>query len=93
MEGTHAWPLRACAAPPAQQQLSAPQRQAPGAAAAQARAIVDGLPGDIVALALPLDVQKIADEGLIAADWQARTHLTRVCIERPGRVCSPWAAP
>ena len=36
----------------------------------QARAIVDGLPGDIVALALPLDVQKIADEGLIEPHWQ-----------------------
>ena len=36
----------------------------------QSRAIVDGLPGDIVALALPLDVQKIAEAKLIAADWQ-----------------------
>lgn len=38
---------------------------------AQARAVVDGLPGDIVALALPLDVMKIAESGLINADWQA----------------------
>ena len=37
----------------------------------QARAVVDGLPGDIVALALPLDIMKIAESGLINADWQA----------------------
>ena len=41
----------------------------------QARAIVDGLPGDIVALALPLDIMKIAEAGLIDADWQARQQL------------------
>ena len=39
---------------------------------AQARAVVDGLPGDIVALALPLDIMKIAESGLIDDDWQAR---------------------
>ena len=45
---------------------------------AQARAVVDGLPGDIVALALPLDIMKIAESGLIHADWQAcRCH----CLE------------
>lgn len=43
-----------------------------GGSGTQARAICDGLPGDIVALALPLDVQRIADAGLIDADWRER---------------------
>ena len=38
----------------------------------QARAVSDGLPGDIVALALPLDVDKICEAGLIAPGWQQR---------------------
>lgn len=29
----------------------------------QARAVIDGLPADIVALALPLDIMKIVDAG------------------------------
>jgi sulfate transport system substrate-binding protein len=36
----------------------------------QARAVIDGLPADMVALALPLDVQKIADAGLLKPNWQ-----------------------
>ena len=43
-----------------------------GGSGTQARAICDGLPGDVVALALPLDVQRIADAGLIDADWRER---------------------
>jgi sulfate transport system substrate-binding protein len=35
----------------------------------QARAVIDGLPADMVALALPLDVQKIADAGLLSPNW------------------------
>jgi sulfate transport system substrate-binding protein len=38
----------------------------------QARAVIDGLPADIVCLALPLDVQKIADAGLVRPDWRGR---------------------
>ena len=38
----------------------------------QARAVCDGLPGDIVALALPLDVDKIREAGLIEPGWQER---------------------
>jgi len=38
----------------------------------QARAVIDGLPADLVALALPLDVNRIADSGLIAHDWPSR---------------------
>lgn len=36
----------------------------------QARAVVDGLPGDIVALALPLDIMKIEEAGLIQPGWE-----------------------
>ncbi|KAK9807334.1 hypothetical protein WJX73_002563 [Symbiochloris irregularis] len=43
-----------------------------GGSGTQARALVDGLPGDVVALALPLDVQKIADAGLIDGNWRER---------------------
>eukprot|EP00898_Chlorokybus_atmophyticus_P003872 jgi/Chlat1/4486/Chrsp29S04430 len=38
----------------------------------QARAVMDGLPADLVALALPLDVMKIAEEGLVAKDWREK---------------------
>lgn len=40
----------------------------------QARAVIDGLPADIVALALPLDVIKIQQAGLIDPDWQDRAQ-------------------
>jgi len=52
-----------------------------GGSGTQARAICDGLPGDVVALALPLDVQKIADAGLIDADWRARAPNGAVVAE------------
>ncbi|KAG1657790.1 hypothetical protein FOA52_008180 [Chlamydomonas sp. UWO 241] len=35
----------------------------------QARAVIDGLPADILALALPLDIDRVADEGLIVRHW------------------------
>lgn len=38
----------------------------------QSRAVCDGLPGDIVALALPLDVMKIEEAGLLSPGWQQR---------------------
>ena len=47
----------------------------------QARAVVDGLPGDIVALALPLDVDKIEEAGLITSDWRARLPNRAVVAE------------
>lgn len=31
--------------------------------------MIDGLPADMVALALPLDVEKIVDAALIRPDW------------------------
>lgn len=36
----------------------------------QARAVIDGLEADVVALALALDTQKIAEAGLIAPGWE-----------------------
>lgn len=47
-------------------------KQSHGGAAAQARAVIDGLQADIVTLALAYDIDAIAGRGLIAKDWQAR---------------------
>ena len=47
-------------------------RQSHGGSGAQARAVIDGLPADVVTLALAYDVDAIAKAGLIAADWQKR---------------------
>ncbi len=39
----------------------------------QARAVIDGLPADVVTLALAYDIDAIAEKtGLIAKDWQQR---------------------
>ncbi|HGY5246322.1 TPA: sulfate ABC transporter substrate-binding protein [Aeromonas salmonicida subsp. pectinolytica] len=46
--------------------------QSHGGSGKQARAVVDGLEADLVSLALAYDVDAIAKEGLIAADWQSR---------------------
>ncbi|PKQ80621.1 sulfate ABC transporter substrate-binding protein [Aeromonas sobria] len=46
--------------------------QSHGGSGKQARAVVDGLEADVVSLALAYDVNAIAKEGLIAADWQSR---------------------
>ena len=43
-----------------------------GGSGRQARAVIDGLPADVVTLALAYDIDAIAAQGLIAADWQAR---------------------
>lgn len=64
----------------------------------QARAVIDGLPADLVALALPLDVQKIADAGMLRADWRKQYPLESVgaCLCLPGttakRAHNLWAA-
>lgn len=47
----------------------------------QARAVIDGLPADMVALALALDVQKIADAGLVSSDWRKRYPNNSVVCE------------
>jgi len=47
-------------------------RQSHGASGAQARSVIDGLPADVVTLALGYDVDAIAQSGLLAGDWQKR---------------------
>lgn len=47
-------------------------KQSHGGAAAQARAVIDGLQADVITLALAYDIDAIAGRGLIAKDWQAR---------------------
>ncbi len=47
-------------------------KQAHGGSGAQARAVIDGLEADVVTLALAADVDAIASQGLVAADWQKR---------------------
>lgn len=46
--------------------------QSHGGSGAQARAVIDGLPADVVTLALEGDINKIADAGLLAKDWRGR---------------------
>jgi sulfate/thiosulfate transport system substrate-binding protein len=47
-------------------------KQSHGGAAAQARAVIDGLQADVVTLALAYDIDAIAARGLIDKAWQAR---------------------
>ena len=47
-------------------------RQSHGGSGAQARGVIDGLPADVVTLALAYDVDAIAQAGLIAPGWQKR---------------------
>ena len=43
--------------------------QSYGASGDQARAVIGGLPADVVALSLAPDVEKLVEEGLVAKDW------------------------
>lgn len=43
-----------------------------GGSGAQARAVIEGLPADVVTLGLAWDIDAIAKTGLISADWQSR---------------------
>ena len=43
-----------------------------GGSGAQARAVLDGLPADVVTLALASDIDALAARGLLAADWATR---------------------
>jgi sulfate/thiosulfate-binding protein len=43
-----------------------------GGSGAQARAVIEGLPADVVTLALAYDIDAIAKKGLIAPNWQSR---------------------
>ena len=47
-------------------------RMSHGGSGSQARAVLDGLPADVVTLALGADIDALARRGLLAADWQAR---------------------
>lgn len=47
-------------------------RMSHGGSGKQARAVVDGLPADVVTLALAYDIDAVADRGLLAKDWQTR---------------------
>lgn len=47
-------------------------KQSHGGSGKQARAVIDGLPADVVTLALAYDIDEIARHGLIAGDWQKR---------------------
>jgi sulfate/thiosulfate-binding protein len=46
--------------------------QSHGGSGKQARAVIDGLPADVVTLALQGDIDQIVKAGLINADWQKR---------------------
>jgi sulfate/thiosulfate transport system substrate-binding protein len=48
-------------------------RQSHGGSGKQARSVIDGLPADVVTLALAYDIDQIAEKGgLLPADWQRR---------------------
>jgi len=47
-------------------------QQSHGGSGKQARSVVDGLPADVVTLALAYDVDAIANAGLIPKNWQTR---------------------
>jgi sulfate/thiosulfate-binding protein len=47
-------------------------RQSHGGSGKQARAVIDGLPADVVTLALAYDIDEIAQKGLINPGWQKR---------------------
>jgi sulfate transport system substrate-binding protein len=46
--------------------------QSHGGSGAQARAVLDGLPADVVTLALAADIDALAKRGLIAPEWEKR---------------------
>jgi len=47
-------------------------RMSHGGSGKQARSVVDGLPADVVTLALAYDIDAVADHGLLTKDWQTR---------------------
>jgi sulfate transport system substrate-binding protein len=47
-------------------------KQSHGGSGKQARAVIDGLPADVVTLALAFDIDQIAKRGLISDNWQQR---------------------
>ena len=49
-------------------------KQSYGASGDQARAVIAGLPADVVALSLAPDITKLVKEGLVAEDWASEPH-------------------
>jgi len=47
-------------------------QQSHGGSGKQARAVIDGLPADVLTLALAYDIDAVADRGVITKDWQKR---------------------
>jgi sulfate transport system substrate-binding protein len=47
-------------------------KQSHGGSGKQARSVIDGLPADVVTLALAYDIDAVAKRGLIASNWQTR---------------------
>ncbi|HEU4856877.1 MAG TPA: sulfate ABC transporter substrate-binding protein, partial [Rhodanobacteraceae bacterium] len=47
-------------------------RMSHGGSGTQARSVADGLPADVVTLALAYDIDALADHGLVAKNWQQR---------------------
>ncbi len=43
-----------------------------GGSSAEARAVIEGLPADVVSLALAYDIDAIANAGLLTRDWRSR---------------------
>ncbi len=69
-------------------------KQSHGGSGSQARSVIDGLPADVVTLALAYDIDSIASRGLINKDWQKRLPnnsapytSTMVFLVRKG---NPW---
>jgi sulfate/thiosulfate-binding protein len=48
--------------------------QSYGASGEQSRAVLSGLPADVVAFSLAPDVDKLVDKGIVAADWSKNAH-------------------
>ncbi len=67
-------------------------RQSHGGSGSQARSVIDGIPADVVTLAMQTDVDNIASRGLIAEGWKSRPegkgslpyHSTIVFVVRKG---------
>ena len=47
-------------------------KQSHGGAGKQARAVIEGLSADVITLALAQDINKVAQQGLVAADWESK---------------------
>ena len=67
-------------------------RQSHGGSGKQARSVIDGLPPDVVTLALAYDIDEIASRKLLAPNWQSRLpHNTRHIFDDrfPGAQSNP----